>query len=83
MVFVHSRKDTTKTARDFRTLATQRHCMSLLLPDDAATPLSGPSGASLRKDLERSRNQDLKDLLNCGLGSLHFLLLVGGLFVIT
>lgn len=84
MVFVHSRKDTTKTARDFRTLATQRGLTALLFPfgpgglsEDGPSPLSGVAGASLRKDLERSRNQDVKDLLNCGLGSRLQLLCFG------
>jgi Lhr-like helicase len=75
MVFVHSRKDTTKTAQDFRRLAQERGLLSLLFPfgtgleDDGSNPLTGPAGAHLRKDLEKSRNQDVRDLLRAGLGN--------------
>jgi hypothetical protein len=75
--FAWCSKDTVNTAREFRDIAQKRGVASALGAHDtvgadgmgSSHPLSGPQAAHLRGDLEKSRNSDVRDLLNYGLGA--------------
>ena len=45
--------------------------MCTFVPAPVANPLGGPGAAHLRNDLDKSRNQDVKDLCVYALGTLH------------
>lgn len=65
MVFVHSRKDTVKTARLFVEMALENQCADLLSP-----PENEKSSQALR-DLKTSRGRELRELVPKGLGTHH------------
>eukprot|EP00897_Mesotaenium_endlicherianum_P001872 jgi/Mesen1/1712/ME000138S00568 len=65
MVFVHSRKDTVKTARILVEIA-QKHAESGLF-DCADHPMFG----LMKKDVAKSRNRELAELFDSGLGIHH------------
>lgn len=80
MVFVHARKDTSRTANSFRDIAAKRSCMRLLVPSggdsDGAAGAGGPalSGTvygSFQKQVDKSRNKELRDLFAAGMGMHH------------
>ena len=63
MVFVHSRKDTTKTARFLRDRAAQDGKLEMFLGET-----SGPKFGHLMDKISKSRNRDLKELGPEGFG---------------
>lgn len=96
MVFVHSRKDTGKTARALQQLAVEEGAVNILSPfspeeaEDVDNPLlkSGTGGSStiqgegrmsltehqwrnLQNEVEKSRNQELRELFPSGFGIHH------------
>ncbi|CAG8651394.1 1656_t:CDS:10, partial [Funneliformis mosseae] len=65
MIFVHSRKDTVKTAKVLHEFASEYGCSDLF-------DVSTLEGYSLRKrDVTKSRNKELKELFEYGLGIHH------------
>jgi len=65
LIFVHSRKDTAKTARYIRDKALELETVGKIMRSDAA------SREILTQEAEQSGNADLKDLLPYGLGIHH------------
>ncbi|KAI9728014.1 MAG: DEIH-box ATPase [Chrysothrix sp. TS-e1954] len=65
LIFVHSRKDTAKTAKYIRDKALEDETMGQILRSDAA------SREILTSEAESIGNQDLKDLMQYGLGIHH------------
>ncbi|KAJ9624830.1 Pre-mRNA-splicing helicase BRR2 [Taxawa tesnikishii (nom. ined.)] len=65
LIFVHSRKETAKTAKYIRDKALELETIGQILKSDAA------SVEILREEAESSTNADLKDLLPYGLGIHH------------
>ena len=65
LVFVHSRKETGKTARAIRDACLERDTLSYFLKEGSA------STEILRTEAEQVRNPDLKDLLPYGFGIHH------------
>ena len=65
LVFVHSRKETGKTARSIRDLCLDKKCMNTFLREGA------PSTEVLRNEAEQVKNQELKDLLPYGFAIHH------------
>ncbi|KAJ3109837.1 activating signal cointegrator 1 complex subunit [Phlyctochytrium planicorne] len=65
MVFVHSRKDTVKTAMMLRTEAEKENAMGLF---DASTD---PAYSLAVKEMQKSRNKELKELFGYGFGIHH------------
>ncbi|ORZ39296.1 pre-mRNA-splicing helicase-like protein BRR2 [Catenaria anguillulae PL171] len=64
LVFVHSRKDTAKTARQIRDMAIEQGTVGKLIGSDA-------SRAVLTSEVESVHDKDLKELLPYGLGIHH------------
>ena len=65
MIFVHSRKDTVKTSQDLRQEALNRGNISeLSIKDD-------PKYGLYLKEVQKSRNKELKDLFEYGMGIHH------------
>ena len=67
MIFVHSRKDTSKTAQDLLALAEEKGESALF--DDAVA--NGKNSEWARKEISKSRNQDVKRLFLAGFGCHH------------
>ena len=65
LIFVHSRKETAKTARMLRDMAIEKQTISNFLREDA------PSREVLQTESESTKNPDLKDLLPYGFGIHH------------
>ncbi|KAF2654474.1 Sec63-domain-containing protein [Lophiostoma macrostomum CBS 122681] len=65
MVFVHSRKDTVKTARTLFEKATDNACTDLF------DPLGHPRYDSAVRDLKQSKGRELRELLQKGMGTHH------------
>ncbi|KAI8847431.1 Sec63 Brl domain-containing protein [Chytridium lagenaria] len=65
MVFVHSRKDTVKTSMMLKTEAEKENCMSIF---DTTTD---PAYSLAAKELQKSRNKELKELFAYGFGIHH------------
>lgn len=65
LVFVHSRKETAKTAKAIRDLCLERDTLSAFLREGSA------STEILRKEAEEAKNLDLKDLLSYGFAIHH------------
>ncbi|KAK8219849.1 Pre-mRNA-splicing helicase BRR2 [Zalaria obscura] len=65
LIFVHSRKETAKTAKYIRDKALENETIGQILKSDAA------SREILTEEAESSTNADLKDLLPYGLGIHH------------
>ena len=64
MIFVHSRKDTVKTARTMISMARDFHEMELFTSDD-------PSASFFKKELSKQKDKDLKELFQSGFGVHH------------
>jgi activating signal cointegrator complex subunit 3 len=64
MIFVHSRKDTYKTARAFVDQATQGGCLAFFNTDVHSRP-------ALSKAVDKSRSRELQQLFACGFGMHH------------
>eukprot|EP00743_Colponemidia_sp_Colp-15_P003837 GILK01004141.1.p1 GENE.GILK01004141.1~~GILK01004141.1.p1 ORF type:complete len:2133 (-),score=509.56 GILK01004141.1:241-6198(-) len=64
IVFVHSRKETAKTARAIKDLALQNDTLTRLLKSSASREI-------LQTEAETCKNQDLKELLPFGFGIHH------------
>lgn len=65
MIFVHSRKDTVKTAQDLRQEALNRGVITeLSIKDD-------PQYGIYLKEVQKSRNKELKELFEFGMGIHH------------
>ncbi|PRT56048.1 Antiviral helicase SLH1 [Wickerhamiella sorbophila] len=64
MVFVHSRKDTAKTARTFRAIAQDRGELSLFLPDQ-------DKRSKFERDMSSFKNRDMTELFDFGFGIHH------------
>lgn len=62
MVFVHSRKDTVKTAEMLVQKAQEEQILDLLSPQEH------PRFELTKKELTSSRNREMKDLFNKGFG---------------
>ncbi|EWC44224.1 putative helicase mug81 [Drechslerella stenobrocha 248] len=65
MVFVHSRKDTVKSARLLYEMATDEQCTDLL--DNT----EHPKYDILKRDIEKSKGRELRELFKKGLGVHH------------
>ncbi|KAF2852407.1 Sec63-domain-containing protein [Plenodomus tracheiphilus IPT5] len=65
MVFVHSRKDTLKTARRLHEMAVEDQCADLFDPTDH------PRYDLARRDMQQSKGRDLRELLDKGMGTHH------------
>ena len=65
MVFVHSRKDTVSTARNFLKMAAEQACLDLFHCDDVE------GYASAMKDLKQTRGRELRELIPQGFGTHH------------
>lgn len=64
MVFVHSRKDTVKTARTFIKMARENYESEYFTSDD-------PSVSIFQRELSKHKDKDLKELFQSGFGSHH------------
>lgn len=79
MVFVHSRKDTGKTARALLDVAAENGQEGLISPyaDGDVETAGGPEGpsrsllSSLKQQVSRSRNVELRELFDRGIGIHH------------
>ena len=56
MIFVHSRNETTKTARNMSTMAMENHATSLFVPAQPSREYE-----RIRKEVQTSRNSDVKN----------------------
>ncbi|OCK96303.1 Sec63-domain-containing protein [Cenococcum geophilum 1.58] len=65
MVFVHSRKDTVKTARTLFEKATENQCTDLF------DPASHPNYDLALRDMRTSKGRELRELLPKGMGTHH------------
>jgi antiviral helicase SLH1 len=65
MVFVHSRKDTVKTARRLHELAIDEGCSDLFDPTDH------PRYENAVRDMKQSKGRELRELLGKGMGTHH------------
>lgn len=65
MVFVHSRKDTVKTARRLHELAIDEGCSDLFDPTDH------PRYDNAVRDMKQSKGRELRELLGKGMGTHH------------
>ncbi|KAF2203385.1 Sec63-domain-containing protein [Delitschia confertaspora ATCC 74209] len=65
MVFVHSRKDTFKTARTLYEKAMERQCADLF------DPTSHPRYDMAARDMKQSKGKELRELLPKGMGTHH------------
>ena len=65
MVFVHSRKDTVKTARKLFDQATDDQCADLFDPTDH------PKYDAAVRDMKQSKGRELRELLGKGMGTHH------------
>lgn len=65
LVFVHSRKETAKTAKMIRDTALERDTLSQLVPEEAG------HRSKLQKAVEHAKHRDLKDLLPYGIAIHH------------
>lgn len=65
MVFVHSRKDTLLTARNFHQMAVDQGCTDLLVSQDQ------PGLDLAKKELQKSRGRELRELFQKGFGIHH------------
>jgi antiviral helicase SLH1 len=65
MVFVHSRKDTVKTARTFIQMATDQQCLDLFDCHDV------PGYGAAAKDLRSTKGRELRELVPKGFGTHH------------
>lgn len=65
MVFVHSRKDTLKTARSLHNMAVDQHCTDLF------DPTIHPRYDLATRDMKQSKGRELRELLPKGFGIHH------------
>jgi pre-mRNA-splicing helicase BRR2 len=65
LVFVHSRKETGKTARAIRDMCLEKDTLGLFLKEGSA------STEVLRREAEQVKNHELKDLLPYGFAIHH------------
>ncbi|KAF1842631.1 Sec63-domain-containing protein [Cucurbitaria berberidis CBS 394.84] len=65
MVFVHSRKDTVKTARRLYDMAMEEQCTDLFDPTDH------PRYEFAVRDMKQSKGRELRELLGKGMGTHH------------
>lgn len=65
LIFVHSRKETSKTAKAIRDMCLEKDTLGLFLKEGSA------STEVLRTEAEQTKNQELKDLLPYGFGIHH------------
>ncbi|KAH7340050.1 Sec63 Brl domain-containing protein [Pyrenochaeta sp. MPI-SDFR-AT-0127] len=65
MVFVHSRKDTVKTARKLYDMAMEEQCTDLFDPTDH------PRYELAVRDMKQSKGRELRELLGKGMGTHH------------
>ncbi|KAJ4376494.1 putative steryl acetyl hydrolase mug81 [Neocucurbitaria cava] len=65
MVFVHSRKDTVKTARRLYDMAMEEQCTDLFDPTDH------PRYDMAVRDMKQSKGRELRELLGKGMGTHH------------
>jgi len=65
MVFVHSRKDTLKTAHRLHEMAMEEQCTELFDPTDH------PRYDLAKRDMQQSKGRDLRELLGKGMGTHH------------
>ena len=65
MVFVHARKDTVLTAKAFYQMAVDQGCADLFAPRDQ------PGTDQARRDIQRSKARELRDLFQKGFGTHH------------
>ncbi|KAH6872761.1 Sec63 Brl domain-containing protein [Alternaria rosae] len=65
MVFVHSRKDTVKTARRLYDMAMEEQCTDLFDPQDH------PRYENAVRDMKQSKGRELRELLGKGMGTHH------------
>ena len=65
MVFVHSRKETVTAARAFYQMAIDQGCTDLFLPREQ------PGSEMAKKDMQKSKGRELRDLFQKGFGTHH------------
>ncbi|KAL8747921.1 MAG: hypothetical protein Q9190_000245 [Brigantiaea leucoxantha] len=65
MLFVHSRKDTVVTARNFLKMATETGCLDLFSCHE------GEGYSSAMKELKQTKSRELRELVPQGLGTHH------------
>lgn len=65
LIFVHSRKETSKTAKAIRDLCIEKDTIGMFLKEDSA------STEVLRTEAEQTKNSELKDLLPYGFAIHH------------
>ena len=65
MVFVHARKDTVLTAKAFCQMAVDQGCADLFAPRDQ------PGTDQARRDIQKSKARELRDLFQKGFGTHH------------
>ncbi|KAL6705791.1 putative steryl acetyl hydrolase mug81 [Coniothyrium glycines] len=65
MVFVHSRKDTVKTARKLYDMAMEEQCTDLF------DPTNHPRYDQAVRDMKQSKGRELRELLGKGMGTHH------------
>ncbi len=65
MLFVHSRKDTVKTAKSIHVSALDQQCANLL------DPSGHPRYESAMRDIKNSRGREIRELLPKGVGTHH------------
>lgn len=66
MIFVHSRNDTTKTARNMINLALENQVSKMFVPEHPSREYDRS-----KPDVQKSRNQDVKELFSKGFGVHH------------
>jgi replicative superfamily II helicase len=66
MVFVHSRNDTAKTARNLISIALEQKLTKLFVPDNPTREYE-----RVKSEVLKSRNQDVKELFSKGFGIHH------------
>lgn len=66
MIFVHSRNDTTKTAKNMISLALENQVAKMFVPEHPSREYDRSKG-----EVQKSRNQDVKELFSKGFGVHH------------
>jgi replicative superfamily II helicase len=66
MIFVHSRNDTTKTAKNMINLAVENQVTKLFIPEKPSREYE-----KVRCEVQKSRNHDVKELFSKGFGIHH------------
>lgn len=66
MIFVHSRNETTKTAKNMITLAMENQVTKIFVPEHPSREYE-----NVKREVQKSRNSDVKELFSKGFGIHH------------